>query len=339
MTEEFEDLPLPVRLDPSGAVLVPSVVDADAILASVNNQCRTGWQSRISRLGEGRHSPVFASTHVYGEAYKGFAKLETEHDVITEMRACFEADYLPHISWVRVAEGHGHDARVRMVTDATDVPTAHLASLIAPCLVFADDKSLRRPGFAPQRWRDAAGLAVTVSASRDGQESLVLTAGLPSVGALNGAAALSRRLELRGWIGPLAVMGGLAWLLARTARRSVVGRVLQPLMDEAIRLKTNQRRAQAQPAVILFQPVEEQTPKQMIAAVLARASGPILAKEILAVIEEQYPSSPAPTVTTVRAILAEEPEFRQPLRYRWQLGYRAAPIADDAFARIGQTRD
>ena len=47
-------------------------------------------------------------------------------------------------------DGNGtNDVRVSQVTDATDVPTAELASLIAPCLVLAEDKSLRRPGYAP----------------------------------------------------------------------------------------------------------------------------------------------------------------------------------------------
>ena len=42
------------------------------------------------------------------------------------------------------------------ITDPDDVPTGQLAKLIAPCVVFSEDKHLSKPGLAPPAWRDAA---------------------------------------------------------------------------------------------------------------------------------------------------------------------------------------
>jgi hypothetical protein len=54
---------------------VPSVVDADALLSSIRNQSVTGWQSRLSQLGESARTPIFASQHVYWEVYRKLPKL------------------------------------------------------------------------------------------------------------------------------------------------------------------------------------------------------------------------------------------------------------------------
>lgn len=120
-------LRLPVHHDRYGSQpSVPSVVDVDALLASVRNDCRTGWQSRISKIGESGRWPLFASMHVYWEVYQGLPKLAAGTGLTaSELRARYEADYLPHITWVRVAGGYGHDPRVAQITDLTDVLTGH----------------------------------------------------------------------------------------------------------------------------------------------------------------------------------------------------------------------
>jgi len=42
----------------------------------------------------------------------------------------------------------------------------------------------------------------------------------------------------------------------------------------------------------------------------------------------------APPLTEVRHLLASESEFVTRVRDRWQLGYRAAPVTDEAFAQL-----
>jgi hypothetical protein len=327
----------PVRLDPyvTGPGF-PALVDADALLSSIDNQCRTDRQSRLSRLGDSHIVPVFASEHVYLEVYRGFAKLARRLGVTVEqLRACFEEDYLPNIRWVRVGDGYGHDVRVRQVTDPTDVPTAHLASLIAPCMVYADDKSLRRPGFAPPKWREAAGSAVTVIDANTGQYAIVAGASLPVMGTVKGSLAVGKRLNVPGW-GSLIILTVLVtWLLWSGERRRAIGRILTPVMDEFARLEDQQQLAIAELEPVIFTPMAPPTAKQMVATVLARASEPLLAADVHDELSRRFPSSgKIPTLAEVRTILAAEPEFMQPVRYRWQLGGVGRALSDAKFATL-----
>ncbi len=336
MTDDLlPELRLRVHLDSySSQPGVPSVVDADALLASVRNHCRNGWQSRISKIGEAGRWPLFASMHVYWEVYRGLPKLAVGTGLTAnELRACYEAAYLPHISWVRVADGYGHDPRVAQITDLTDVPTGHLASLIAPCLVCAEDKSLRRPGFSSAQWRDAAGSAVTATESRSDQEGIVMLGGLPIVGATKGSIALSQRLQLPGSVGVVTVICAAVWALWPEERRRAVGKFFWPMVERFMRLEEAQRAALADLEPMVFQPGTDPPAKQKIATVLARASEPLLAAEIHDEIEYRF-NGDAPPLAEVRRLLASEPEFVTNVRYRWQLGYRAAPVTDDVFAQL-----
>lgn len=334
VTDDIQ-LRMPIQLDAySSQPGVPSVVDADALLSSIRNQSVTGWQSRLSQLGESARTPIFASQHVYWEVYRKLPKLAVGSGAsIIDLRDCFETDYLPHITWVGVADGYGHDDRVREVTDPTDVPTAHLASLIAPCIVYAEDKSLRRPGFASAGWRDAAGSAVSVVETRAGQEGLILAVGLPAIGTVKGMMALSRRIRLPGWLGSVALIGGIGWLLSTKDRRQVTGRILTPVFEEFIRLTDNQHQALADLEVVVFQPVVPPSAKQMIATVVARTNEPLLVTDIHVEITYRFSGVDVPTLAEVRQILASEPEFRKK-SYRWQLGYRAAALSDANFAML-----
>jgi hypothetical protein len=48
------------------------------------------------------------------------------------------------------------DPQVLAITDPDDVPTGQFAKLIGPCVVFSEDKHLRKPALAPPAWREAA---------------------------------------------------------------------------------------------------------------------------------------------------------------------------------------
>jgi len=100
---------------------------------------------------------------------------------------------------------------------------------------------------------------------------------LPSVGALKGAATLGRRLQLPAWVGPVALLGGIVWLLLDLDRRRLVGRVLWHLAKEAMRLEGLQRQALASLETVLFEPADPPSDKRMVATVLGRASEPLLA--------------------------------------------------------------
>ena len=133
VNNEIGVVPPSVHLDRYGTrVAVPSILGAEALLSSIRNRCLNGWQSRLSQIAEAGLAPVLASQHVYWEVCKGLPKVSVgTRASVAELRRCFEADFLPHIRWVQVADEHGYDDRATQVTDDTDVPTAHLASIIA----------------------------------------------------------------------------------------------------------------------------------------------------------------------------------------------------------------
>lgn len=330
---EFER-PSLIRLDPySTTPGVPTVLDADALSSSIRHHTKNNWPSFIARFSGGGHLPVLASEHVYWEVYKGLPKHAAETGLSIEaLRACFETAYLPHIRWVRVASGLGHDERVSEVTDVTDVPTAHLATLIAPCVVLSEDKSLRRPGFAGNQWRDVAGSTLAVAETLAHQQGLALGVSLPAIGSFKGAAALSRRIQLPGWVGALALVGGVVWLLRGSRRREVAGQFFIPLMEEFSRLQDEQQRALADLEAVVLKPAQPAGAKQMIATVLARADEPMLAAEIHQAVTDHFVGAALPTLKQVRQVLAEEPEFVQVQRYRWQFGRGRKALTDAQLA-------
>lgn len=326
---DYPEFKLTIRLDPYGpGPGFPAIVDADAVLASIDNQCRKGWQSRISQLCESSIVPIFASDHVYCEIYRGLPKFVSSTVALADLRSCFEEHYLPRIRWVRVADGQGHDERVGLITDPNDVATGHLATLIAPCMVYAEDKSLRRPGFAPKEWRQAAGSAVTVVDAEAGKRTVVIAVGAPVVGVAKGSAALGRRLGAPGWATATVVIILTTWLLWSDSRRRTIGKILTPVLEQFAAHEDKQQQALAALEPIMFQPTNSPTPRQMVATVLARASEPLLAAEVHEELRDHFRQMPIPTLREVRSLLAGEPEFTQPARSRWALGKGAGSLTD-----------
>lgn len=52
----------------------------------------------------------------------------------------FEAEYLPVLRYVTVDTAAVADPQVLAITNPDDVPAGQLAKLIAPCVVFSEDK-------------------------------------------------------------------------------------------------------------------------------------------------------------------------------------------------------
>jgi hypothetical protein len=324
-----------IRLDPYGpGPGFPAIVDADALLASIDNQCRKGWQSRLSQLCGSDVVPVFASEHVYWEVYRRLSRFASATTTLAELRNCFEEHYLPGIVWVRVADGYGDDERTTRITDANDVTTGHLATLIAPCMIYAEDKSLRRPGFAPREWRQAAGSAVTVVDSETGKRTVVVAVGAPVIGVAKGCAAIGRRLGAPGWTTATVVIILTAWLLWSDSRRRAIGKFLTPILTQFAANEAAQQQALSDLVPVMFQPTTPPTTKQMVATVLARASEPLLAADVHEEIRDHFRLMTAPTLAEVRKVLASEREFTKQARSRWGLGRAAAPLTDSAFVAL-----
>lgn len=320
-----------VTLDPysSTSPKFVTVVDADALLSSIDNHCRTGWRSRLLRIAASRASSVYAEDHVYGETYRGFKKIAaTSPASEVELRQCFEEHYLPVLRWVET-DGEGiADERVLLVSDTTDVPTAELASLIAPCLVLSGDKALRRPGFAPDEWRLAAGHGADFVEGSEMQEGAAMVMSLPAIAVVGGGIKLGQAARLPWWAS-LTLVGGGGYLLLRSSeRRRTIGEKAWPFIEHMGKMMA-EAAAREQAAVrklkaVMVDPAMPPTVKQQVATVLARGREPMLANEIQELIERHVDGC-APTVIEVRAVLSASPEFVQSGRCRWQLGRTGGP--------------
>lgn len=265
-----------------------TVVDSDALLSSIDNHCRTNRPSRIARLARSDRVEVLAPDHVYGEVYDGFRKIaKSSPCTVEQLRSLFEEGYLPYIRWVKEdSAGFEGDDRIQAVLDIddTDVPTAQLASLIGPCLVLSGDKSLTTPGFAPNQWRSAAGSAITMVTAEASSEGAAGAVGMPVVGVVAGTVKLGNRFGVP-WFLSVALLGGsIALLLEDPTRRSRVWSKIGPFVEAMLDYTAEEnRKAQAGRAGLaqaMCKPADALAPKQMVTIVLARASEPILAREV-----------------------------------------------------------
>jgi hypothetical protein len=327
--EQVTEMVASRHLDPycSLAPRFLGVVDANAILSSVDNDCRKGpgWRSRLLRMTSGGSAALFASDHVYGEVYRRMSKIARSSPVpLDVLRARFEAEYLPVLRYVTVDTTAIADPQVLAITDPDDVPTGQLAKLIAPCVVFSEDKHLLRPGLAPPAWRDAAQFGVDLVEGVTGQRITGNLATLPFRGGAGLIAFIARKTGISPWIIGGIMAAGAAYVLTSPQRRQAVGRYMLPVA-EALLKHMERSAALEQHGIaglreILLAALPEPDVKQQAAIVLARNGEPLLAREVQQRLLRLFPDDRVPMVTEIRAALKDGPEFTQPERYRWQFG-------------------
>lgn len=327
------------RLDPycSLAPRFLGVVDANAILSSVANDCQQGpgWKSRLLRMTDSGSAVLYAPDHIYGEVYEHLPRMAWFSRVPLEvLRARFEAEYLPTMRYVTVDTTAIVDPQVLAITDPDDVPTGQLAKLIAPCVVFSEDKHLRRPGLAPSAWRDAAQFGVDLVEGVTGQRIAGNLATLPFCGGAGLIAFAGRKTGISPWIIGGIMAAGAAYVLASPQRRQSVAKyvllAMEALMGEMKRSAALEQHGIAGLRDILLAPLPEPDVKQQTAIVLARNGEPLLAREVQQRLLRIFPDDQVPMVTEIRAALRNAPEFTQPERYRWQLGRETGPWRDGA---------
>jgi hypothetical protein len=321
-----------MRLDPycSLSPRFLGVVDANAILSSVDNDCRKGpnWRSRLLRMTSGGTAALYAPDHIYTEVYRRLPKIAVSSPVpLDVLRARFEAEYLPVLRYVTVETAAIADPQVLAITDPDDVPTGQLAKLIAPCVVFSEDRHLRKPGLAPPAWREAAQFAVDLAGGVTGQQVTGNLAALPFRGGADLVAFLGRKTGISPWIIGGLTAAAVACVLVSPQRRQAVGRYVLPvaeaLMKEMERSAALEQHGIAGLRDILLAALPEPDVKQQAAIVLARHDEPLLAREVQQRLLGLIPADRVPAVTEIRTALRDGPEFVQPDRYRWQFGRQA----------------
>lgn len=114
------------------------IVDTNAVLSSLDNDCRTGWDSRLLRSTLLGNTTLYAADHVWVEIYRRLPRIaETSPVPLADLRARFEAEYLPAMRFVTLSAEDEPHPRVLEITDLDDRPTGQLAMLIAPVIVYS----------------------------------------------------------------------------------------------------------------------------------------------------------------------------------------------------------
>jgi hypothetical protein len=311
------------------------VADANAVLSCVGNDCRKGpgWRSGLLRMTVGGAAVLYASDHVYWEIYEHLPDISQWSKVpLSILRERFETEYLPVLRFVSVNATGIADPQVLAITDPDDVPSGQLAKLIAPCVVFSEDRHLRKPGLAPENWRAVAEFGVDLIEAAAEQYALqqdARAASLPIPVGVEIAKFLGRRTGLPPWLIGAAAVGGAAYLLRKPERREAAGRYVMPVLEaygqRTQRAAEQERRGiQGIREVMLPAPAAPSLKKQ-IAIVLARQGELLLAREIQEQMLAHFAPDIVPALAEIRNVLKDEPEFVCQERYRWQFGREAGP--------------
>ncbi|MFJ2649485.1 hypothetical protein ACIO1C_22515 [Streptomyces sp. NPDC087420] len=309
------------------------IVDTNTLLSSVDNDCRNaGWSSRLRRMTASGATVLYAADHVLDEVYEHLPRIAQSSTVpLATLRARFEDEYLPTLRFVTVSDMDAPDPQVLAITDPVDVPTGKLAKLIAPCVVFSDDKHLKKPGFAPKRRLDAAEAAVNVAEGFGKQAVTMNAAALPIQGMAGLITFSGRKVGISPWVLAGVVLGAGALLLKKPERRKAAAQIAGKIAEEfgnqlAVAMAQEQRGIEGLRDVILPEPMTPNI-RQQVAITLARQNLPLLAAEVQELIQLHFPDEPEASIKDVRAVLVEGTEFVRVERHRWQLGREVAPQA------------
>jgi hypothetical protein len=306
------------------------LTDANAVLSSVDNDCRNGWRSRLLRMTDRGTASLYAPDHVYWEIYEHLPTVAACGPVpVDDLRQSFEEEYLPVLRFVTMSAEQPADSQVLAITDPDDVPLGQLAKLVAPCVVFSEDRHLRRPGLAPADWRRAAGFAVDVADGHGKEQVVGMAAVGPGWGLIELLKFIGRKTGLPPWLLGLALAGGGAYFLRKPERRRTLGEQLVPALETLSTLieaaMAQERRGLAGLREVILPAPEAPTVRQQVAIVLARQREPLLAQEIQDLISEHFAAETVPTTAEVRGVLNHGSEFAEVGRYRWQFGRLTAP--------------
>src|SRR5450759_4187972 len=120
-SEQFAAVARLVRLDPYCSLRprLVGVVDTNALLSSVDNDCRyPGRRSRLLRMTDEETAVLYAADHVYGEVYRRLPKIARSSPApLATLRTRFEEEYLPAMRFVTVSTMEIADPQVLAIMD------------------------------------------------------------------------------------------------------------------------------------------------------------------------------------------------------------------------------
>ncbi|MER6828835.1 hypothetical protein ABT352_22835 [Streptosporangium sp. NPDC000563] len=334
MENPFAGLLTPAHLDPYGGMgpRFLGVVDTCALLSSIRNDVEHGpqWRSRLLRMTGDGIALLYASDHVYTEVYRRLPKIAQNSSAsVDALRQHFERAYLPALRFVSVQGGDSDDPQVMAITDPDDVPTGQLAKLIAPCVVFSEDRHLRKPGLAPNRWREVARAGVNLNEAVSKRDTAGRVVALPLMGMAGLVKVTARRIEVSPWLLSASLLAATAFFLRRPSRKQRAGEYMTTFFgalaaeyEQATQLEQISLRDLR---LVRLSPPAAPSVRQQVAIVLARQQGPLQAREIHELVQQHFQDHLIPGLGKVRAALVEGPEFVQSGRNRWSFGRQAPP--------------
>lgn len=311
------------------------VLDTKAVINSACHRVRRGAPGRLEQailLHPLGLVPLFAPRHVIEEVDEHVVgrALEEGLDPAAVARVWNE-QLRPHIHVVDLEIRDHLDPRLRgvLAADPDDLPTAALALLVAPAVVFTDDADLVDNGFASRAWWTKAAGDVLIIAMADGQVlGVIIGVGTTVTGIGYGTAAVVRavrRAPLMTVTVAVAVLTG-AWLLVR---RYPPGRLRAAFKEVGAaagtawrEMQESRQAAAARLPWVPIPPGRAPTLEERCARILARITGTLSAAEVHEQLHRDT-AHPAPSVAEVRAALRGHRAFVQVGRGRWQLGVSA----------------
>lgn len=228
----------------------PRLLDTAHVLDELKELVHRGWLSRGAISPDGpRRAPLVAPRHVYNEMYRddGFghadkfeklAEQSTNEGWPTDpavLRRAFESRMLPMIHFVETGTLFDEHEVVLSVGNPSDVPTARLAVLLAlgRPVVLSKDRHLRRPGLAAA----TQGVLLQGFAAMETTELSVYATGYVSLSAVRRVNRVvnqfSDNLGVKPavtWVAATIITGFLLyWILQTPERRTIAGKVVQPI--------------------------------------------------------------------------------------------------------------
>lgn len=322
------------------------VLDTDDIFDEVVLETESNVGSSFVKTSLLKSITWLASNHIYGEMYKpeisgskikqGF---ENKFDKMSEQallqrnvkipaskyRLTFEEKFLPHIRFVEVPEDLALEWKEQIpARGMSDWPTAQLAALVAPAIIYTRNLKDLRP-FAPN---DLVPLKKAGEDVANGDALFAggtLIVGGTGVGAIEITKRVAKALDIPPLVVGAIIVGVLLWILSDAERRTkasnftnAVLEIVGPVVESARAARVLFRESEVLPRL-------NSSLTERIGQLLVR-SAPLLATEI----HEKLVSGlqvPVISISEVRYALESCPSFVHPRgdRYRWQVGIRREP--------------
>lgn len=318
---------------------VPVVVDADVLIRNVEYTIRKGWAGALLGRASGGYSlasgvVLFAAASAGGEAIRHLPEVAERQGVDLQMvRTTWNSLIVPNVRFVALRDDAVSDPRIDGV-HWKDVPTAILASLLAPAVLATDNRKHFRPFGLPDEIKtDAVAIDLyAVGQYGTGVNSAILVPRLSGAMVVEGAKKASAKLgnDAVALVGLVILGGFVLFLLSERGRsfRAKVGEAAReygpPLMERVVEgIAASERVGE-----FAIERVDEPNALVVLARHLAVGQTMMSTVDVAHELRRRGYSFRGGVrhETATRAWLVREPCFHEFQHGHWSLGYQAAVL-------------